>query len=157
MSLNLNIYQTLAAAIVVYYVGVFLRVKISVLRKYCIPAPVVGGILFAIINCILYTQGIWKYEQDTIMQNICMMLFFTSIGYTASISLIKRGGVMVLKMAIVTTVLIICQNIIGSGLAMAFNLSRSWAWQRVPSPWSAATVRQRLSARSWKASASTAA
>ena len=117
MSLNLNIYQTLAAAIVVYYVGVFLRVKISVLRKYCIPAPVVGGILFAIINCILYTQGIWKYEQDTIMQNICMMLFFTSVGYTASISLIKRGGVMVLKMAIVTTVLIICQNIIGSGLA----------------------------------------
>ena len=57
------------------------------------------------------------------MQNICMMLFFTSVGYTASISLIKRGGVMVLKMAIVTTVLIICQNIIGSGLAMAFNLS----------------------------------
>lgn len=123
MSLNLNIYQTLAAAIVVYYIGVFLRVKISVLRKYCIPAPVVGGILFAIMNCILYTQGIWKYEQDTIMQNICMMLFFTSVGYTASISLIKRGGVMVLKMAVVTTILIICQNIIGSGLAMAFNLS----------------------------------
>lgn len=123
MSLNLNIYQTLAAAIVVYYIGVLLRVKISVLRKYCIPAPVVGGILFAIVNCILYTQGIWKYEQDTIMQNICMMLFFTSVGYTASISLIKRGGIMVLKMAIVTTILIICQNIIGSGLAMAFNLS----------------------------------
>ena len=100
-----------------------MRVKISVLRKYCIPAPVVGGILFAIINCILYTQGIWKYEQDTIMQNICMMLFFTSVGYTASISLIKRGGVMVFKMAIVTTILIIFQNIIGSGLAMAFNLS----------------------------------
>ena len=123
MSLNLNIYQTLAAAIVVYYIGVLLRVKISVLRKYCIPATVVGGILFAIVNCILYTQGIWKYEQDTIMQNICMMLFFTSVGYTASISLIKRGGIMVLKMAIVTTILIICQNIIGSGLAMAFNLS----------------------------------
>ena len=31
------------------------------------------------------------------MQNICMMLFFTSVGYTASISLIKRGGIMVLK------------------------------------------------------------
>ena len=107
MSLNLNIYQTLAAAIVVYYIGVLLRVKISVLRKYCIPAPVVGGILFAIMNCILYTQGIWKYEQDTIMQNICMMLFFTSVGYTASISLIKRGGIMVFKMAIVTTILII--------------------------------------------------
>ena len=76
MAVNLNIYQTLAAAIVVYYTGVFLRAKFDVLRKYCIPAPVVGGILFAIINCILYTQGLWQYEQDTIMQNICMMLFF---------------------------------------------------------------------------------
>ena len=97
MAVNLNIYQTLAAAIVVYYTGVFLRAKFDVLRKYCIPAPVVGGILFAIINCILYTQGLWQYEQDTIMQNICMMLFFTSVGYTASISLIKRGGSWSLK------------------------------------------------------------
>ena len=102
MSLNLNIYQTLAAAIVVYYIGVFLRVKISVLRKYCIPAPVVGGILFAIMNCILYTQGIWKYEQDTIMQNICMMLFFTSVGYTASMV----GGAVVLLLAFACSFLI---------------------------------------------------
>lgn len=123
MAVNLNIYQTLAAAIVVYYTGVFLRAKFDVLRKYCIPAPVVGGILFAIINCILYTQGLWQYEQDTIMQNICMMLFFTSVGYTASISLIKRGGIMVFKMAIVTTILITAQNIIGVSLATLFDLS----------------------------------
>lgn len=123
MAVNLNIYQTLAAAIVVYYTGVFLRAKFDVLRKYCIPAPVVGGILFAIINCILYTQGLWQYEQDTIMQNICMMLFFTSVGYTASISLIKRGGIMVFKMAIVTTILITFQNIIGVSLATIFDLS----------------------------------
>ena len=45
MSIQLNIYQTLAAAMVVYYAGVFLRMKISALRTYCIPAPVIGGIL----------------------------------------------------------------------------------------------------------------
>lgn len=123
ISLNLNIYQTLAAAIIVYYVGVFLRVKLSFLRKYCIPAPVVGGILFAILNCVLYTNGIWTYEQDTTMQNICMMLFFTSVGYTASLSLIKRGGVLVFKMAVITTVLILCQNIIGVGLTSVFDLN----------------------------------
>lgn len=122
MAIHLNIYQTLAAAIVVYYVGVFLRMKISFLRKYCIPAPVVGGILFAVLNCVLYKNGVWTYEQDTIMQNICMMLFFTSVGYTASLSLIKRGGIMVLRMAIITTVLIILQNIIGVGLSSAFQL-----------------------------------
>ena len=123
ISLNLNIYQTLAAAIIVYYVGVFLRVKLSFLRKYCIPAPVVGGILFAILNCVLYTNGVWTYEQDTTMQNICMMLFFTSVGYTASLSLIKRGGILVFKMAVITTVLILCQNIIGVGLTNVFDLN----------------------------------
>lgn len=122
MAIHLNIYQTLAAAIVVYYVGVFLRMKISFLRKYCIPAPVVGGILFALLNCILYKNGVWTYEQDTIMQNICMMLFFTSVGYTASLSLIKRGGIMVLRMAIITTVLIVLQDVIGAGLSSAFQL-----------------------------------
>lgn len=123
LSVNLNIYQTLAAAIVVYYAGVFLRMKIHFLRQYCIPAPVVGGILFAIVNTILYTQGIWKYEQDTVMQNVCMMLFFTSVGYTASLSLIKRGGILVIKMAVVTTILIICQNVIGVGLTKIFDIS----------------------------------
>ena len=122
MAIHLNIYQTLAAAIVVYYVGVFLRMKFNFLRKYCIPAPVVGGILFAVLNCILYTNSIWTYEQDKIMQNICMMLFFPSVGYTASLSLIKRGGILVLRMAIITTVLIILQNLIGISLSTLFHL-----------------------------------
>ena len=96
--------------------------KFNFLRKYCIPAPVVGGILFAVLNCILYTNSIWTYEQDKIMQNICMMLFFTSVGYTASLSLIKRGGILVLRMAIITTVLIILQNLIGISLSTLFHL-----------------------------------
>lgn len=123
MNVNLNIYQTLAAAVAVYYVGVLLRIKVPFLRKYCIPAPVVGGILFAVINDILYVNGIWTYKQDTIMQNVCMMLFFTSIGYTAIISLIKKGGSLVAKMAVLTAILIVCQNIIGISLAHVFDLS----------------------------------
>ena len=157
MAVNLNIYQTLAAAIVVYYTGVFLRAKFDVLRKYCIPAPVVGGILFAIINCILYTQGLWQYEQDTIMQNICMMLFFTSVGYTASISLIKRGGVMVFKMATVTTILIVCQNIIGAGLATAFDLNSLMGLATGSIPMVGGHGTAAASVLCWKASALTVA
>ena len=123
MNVSLNIYQTLAAATVVYYVGVLLRLKVPFLRKYCIPAPVVGGILFAILNDILYVNGIWTYEQDTVMQNVCMMLFFTSIGYTASISLIKKGGMLVAKMAVLTALLIVCQNLIGIFFSHLFGLN----------------------------------
>lgn len=95
MNIDLNIYQTLAVATAVYYIGVLLRLKIPFLRRYCIPAPVIGGILFAILNDILYVNGIWTYRQDTVMQNVFMMLFFTSIGYTASISLIRKGEFLV--------------------------------------------------------------
>ena len=123
INVNLNIYQTLAAATAVYYVGVLLRIKVPFLRRYCLPAPVIGGIIFAILNAILYTNGIWTYKQDTIMQNVCMMLFFTSIGYTASISLIRKGGSLVAKMAVLTTLLILCQNGIGIALTHVFDLS----------------------------------
>lgn len=123
INVHLNIYQTLAAATAVYYVGVLLRIKVPFLRRYCLPAPVIGGIIFAILNAILFTNGIWTYQQDTIMQNVCMMLFFTSIGYTASISLIRKGGSLVAKMAVLTTLLILCQNGIGIALAHVFDLS----------------------------------
>ena len=123
MNIDLNIYQTLAAATAVYYIGVLLRLKIPFLRRYCIPAPVIGGILFAILNDILYVNGIWTYRQDTVMQNVFMMLFFTSIGYTASISLIRKGGSLVAKMAVLTALLILCQNAIGIALAHVFDLS----------------------------------
>lgn len=92
MEINLNMYQTLAAAVAVFFLGGFLKTKIKLLRKYCIPAPVIGGTIFSILNCILYTEGLWTYTQDTVMQNWCMMLFFTSIGYMASVHLIRKGG-----------------------------------------------------------------
>lgn len=52
MEINLNMYQTLAAAVAVFFLGGFLKTKIKLLRKYCIPAPVIGGTIFSILNCI---------------------------------------------------------------------------------------------------------
>lgn len=121
LDISLNMYQTLAAAVAVFFLGGFLKSKISLLRKYCIPAPVIGGTIFSIVNCILYTQGVWNYSQDTVMQEWCMMLFFTSIGYMASINLIKKGGMLVLKMSALVGVLIILQNLIGISLAEIFH------------------------------------
>lgn len=120
MEINLNMYQTLAAAVAVFFLGGFLKTKIKLLRKYCIPAPVIGGTIFSILNCILYTEGIWTYTQDTVMQNWCMMLFFTSIGYMASVHLIRKGGLLVIKMALLVGILIIMQNLIGISLSRFF-------------------------------------
>ena len=123
MTITLNMYQTLAAAVAVFFLGGFLKGKIPLFRKYCIPAPVIGGTIFSIVNCILYTEGIWNYSQDTVMQNWCMMLFFTSIGYMASLRLILRGGYLVFKMGIMVAILILLQNLIGISMAHVFSLS----------------------------------
>ena len=54
----LNVYQTTGLAMLLFALGTYLVSKIEFLRKVCIPAPVVGGVLFAIVNCVLYMGGI---------------------------------------------------------------------------------------------------
>ena len=44
--LSLDMYQTLALAVGVLYLGVFLKMHIHALETFCIPAPVVGGLVF---------------------------------------------------------------------------------------------------------------
>lgn len=45
MEIHLNMYQTLAVAVLVLLFGSFLR-HIGFLEKFCIQAPVIGGLLF---------------------------------------------------------------------------------------------------------------
>ena len=57
-SLTLDMYQTLAVAVIALLLGARLRKKIPVLERFCIPAPVIGGLVFAIVICVLYVNGI---------------------------------------------------------------------------------------------------
>ena len=52
MKIELDMYQTLAVAVLVLMLGKFLRERIRVLDRFCIPAPVIGGVLFAVFPCI---------------------------------------------------------------------------------------------------------
>lgn len=110
MQFKLDMMQTTALAVVVYYFGGWLRSKVSVLEKFCIPAPVVGGLVFAIVNLILRQNGILKIEMDTTLQSPFMMVFFTTIGMGASIDLIKKGGVQVVIFWLLASVLCIFQD-----------------------------------------------
>ena len=58
MQIHLDMYQTLAIAVVVLMLGQFLKQKIHFLEKFCVPAPVVGGLLFAIFTCVCFYQPI---------------------------------------------------------------------------------------------------
>ena len=122
MTLNLDIYQTAAVAVFVYALGSFVKKKIDFFNKYCIPASVIGGILFALLTLGLNLTDTMTVVTDTTLQNIFMTLFFTSVGYTASFKLLKKGGVQVLLFLIVASALIVVQNLVGVSLASLLGL-----------------------------------
>ncbi|MBO7275883.1 MAG: sodium/glutamate symporter [Clostridia bacterium] len=122
MTLNLDIYQTAAVAVFVYALGSFVKKKIDFFNKYCIPASVIGGILFALLTLGLNLTDTMTVVTDTTLQNIFMTLFFTSVGYTASFKLLKKGGVQVLLFLIVASALIVVPNLVGVSLASLLGL-----------------------------------
>ena len=72
--LNIDMYQTLAFAVGVLFIGGFLKKKISILEKFCIPAPVIGGLIFALVSCLLYVFGIVEFNFDETLKNVCMVM-----------------------------------------------------------------------------------
>lgn len=117
LQLSLDMYQTLGAAVGVLYQGAWLRRKIRVLETFCIPAPVVGGLIFAIVSCLLYVTGLLELSFDETLKNVCMVMFFTSVGFQANLRVLKSGGISLLIFLICVIVLIAAQNGLALGVA----------------------------------------
>ena len=120
--LKLDLIQTLAFAGVVLFIGYGLRKLIPPLARYNLPAPVLGGLLIAVLALIARERGVTLAQFDTTLQTPLMIAFFTSVGFAASVSLLKHGGPLVLKFLVVATVFAVLQNVIGLLLALAFGL-----------------------------------
>lgn len=122
LNITLDMYQTIAVAVVVLIIGNFLKRKISFLEKFCIPAPVIGGLLFAILTLICYMTGILVIDFDDTLKEVCMVFFFTSVGFQANLKVLKSGGKSLIIFLIVIIVLIISQNFAAIGLANLLGL-----------------------------------
>jgi ESS family glutamate:Na+ symporter len=120
--LTLNLIHTLAFAGVILFIGYGLCRVIRPLSQYNIPAPVVGGLLVAIIVLVARTQGVTLFQFDTTLRDPLMIAFFTTIGFGASLSLLKVGGPQVLVFFLICTVFAVFQNVLGAGIAVLFRL-----------------------------------
>jgi len=117
MTIQMDIAKTLLMCVVLLAAGKVIKSKIGFLQKYCIPAPVVGGLLFAVINLGLYQADIAKFAFDSTMQKFFMNLFFTACGFSASIAVLKAGGRKVFIFLVIATLLSFCQNVVAVFLA----------------------------------------
>ena len=123
MKIQLDMYQTLAVAVLVLLLGNYLKKKIYFLQKFCIPAPVIGGLIFAIMTCICYVTGIAEFSFDDTLREVCMVFFFTSVGFQSNLKVLKSGGKSLIVFLGLVIVLIILQNLTAVGLAKLLNLN----------------------------------
>ena len=121
--INLDMYQTLALAVLALFIGVLLKEKIKFLTTFCIPAPVVGGMIFAIISCVLYGAGILEMNFDETLRSVCMVMFFTSVGFQANMKVLKSGGRGTILFLFAVFGLIILQNILAVVLSKGLNIN----------------------------------
>ena len=120
--MQFNQISTLCLAVVMFFVGKLLVERIRLLNRFCIPAPVVGGLIFAIGVTIFQSLGIVQIKLDTSLQSLFMIAFFTTIGLGASFSLIKLGGKLLVIYWVMCGVLAFAQNVIGVSLASVLGL-----------------------------------
>jgi ESS family glutamate:Na+ symporter len=122
VQLPLNPYATLVAATLVLLLGRWLIARIAFLRTYSIPEPVVGGLLVALLVTAVRSADV-HVTFDASLQSPLMLMFFASVGLGADARSLARGGVKVLVLLAVVVVMLVMQNVIGVGAAIAMDLN----------------------------------
>lgn len=118
MLIELDMAQTVGLAAVFLVIGKLIKNQVPVLSRYFIPSPIIGGVLFALLTLYGHLSGTFTVDLDDHMRNFLLMAFFTTIGFSASFELLKKGGIGVVLLLIAAVILMVLQNITGVGLAM---------------------------------------
>ncbi|OOF56847.1 sodium/glutamate symporter [Rodentibacter genomosp. 2] len=113
MNIVFDTYQTLALASLVLLLGYFLVKRISVLKNFNIPEPVVGGFIVAIALSIWYQVDGTSFTFEKSLQTTMMLVFFSSIGLSANFARLMKGGKPLIIFLFVAAALIFFQNVIG--------------------------------------------
>ena len=125
MNIDLGTLPSLIIAIVILFAGYLLVARISLLAHYNIPVPVAGGILFAALFALLYTQTPLRLSFDTDLRSFFMMAFFTTVGLGADLAQLRQGGKNLLRLLILVVLFLMVQNAVGSGMAYLLDLHPS--------------------------------
>ena len=120
--ISLSPIDSLLAACLVLLVGRWLTSRIDFLARYSIPDPVVGGLLFAVGVFVLTKFLGIDVQMDTDIRSVFLLIFFSCIGLTADLRLLKRGGPRLLVFLLALVPFLFLQNLVGVSLAWLLDL-----------------------------------
>ena len=120
---SLDMYASAGVGVLALLLGLFLTLKVGFLKRFCIPAPVTGGLIVSLLLLLMHSVFGVELSFDGSVKDICMMLFFTSVGFQSDVKVIKNGGRPLVVMIVLVAVLIACQNLISVGIAKGLGMS----------------------------------
>jgi glutamate:Na+ symporter, ESS family len=113
---KLTAVQVLGLAAFGVAAGIWLKRRLPVLDRLNIPASVVGGLLYALTTLALRDR-VMNFDMDVVLRDILMVAFFTTIGMSASLKVVKQGGKQVLLFFGVATTGVLLENVVGVAAA----------------------------------------
>ena len=122
MAISLDMYQSAGIGVGALLLGLWFTRRIPFLKRYCIPAPVSGGLAVSLLTLALYAWGGVECSFDGTLKDLCMMLFFTSVGFQSDVTVLRQGGRPLLVMTVLVGVLIVAQNLLSVGVAGALGM-----------------------------------
>lgn len=120
--MSLDLYASAGVGVLALMLGLFFTRKVSFLKRFCIPAPVSGGLLVSLTTLLLFSVFGIECRFDGTVRDLCMMLFFTSVGFQSDFRVLRSGGKPLLVMIGLVVVLIVMQNLISLGITFGLGL-----------------------------------
>ena len=120
---QLNMAETVGFAIILLLLGRWIKRRVNFFEKFFIPAPVIGGTLFSLILLIGHQTETFTFSFNDDIKNLLMIAFFTTVGFSASLKILKKGGVGVALFLLAAVILVVMQDIVGPVLAKALGIN----------------------------------
>ena len=116
-TLKLDLVVTLALAALFLFIGYGLQQRVPPLARSSIPAPAIGGLLFALLVLALRARGTLGVALDSSLRAPLQTVFFTTIGLSATLALLRTGGWRMIFFLLIASATAIVQNVVGIGVA----------------------------------------
>ena len=113
MEISINGSDVLVTSIIVWFVGASINRKVPFLSRYSIPVAVTGGLICSTLVALLYVFADLKISFGMGLRDNLLLIFFSTIGLGAKLSLLKEGGKALALLLLIAALFLVIQNVTG--------------------------------------------
>ena len=122
-ALLINTPTTLALTVIALWLGYWINQRVSLFSRYNIPAAVSGGLPVSALVALIQLLSGREIQFDLELRNLLLIAFFSSIGLSSRLRQLLDGGRALAIMLGLAVVFLLCQNLVGTLLALGLDQS----------------------------------